>query len=336
MAASYLELKLSVHISLPTLYIRCSGSIFRVEVKTADNSFNYQPYRLMNEAIYFDDLTKGDVFTFGPYHVEHGEMLAFSRKWDPLPIHLDKDAAVGRGHLGIIASGQFTLCVKQKLMTQAPWRDALIGAMGFDELRFPRPVYAGDDLSLKIECIDTRPSRSKADRGIVKMQFQITNQHNESVLDYVDTVMFTKRSDNVDAATASSQAQASVPESQALALAENLIVMKRGGVETSARIGYVASQLNVATEAAEQIHMDFEAGFASGTNMALGMPPSRKHVPADEAFHAIASQLGVSDMQAMMDAEQEQKAQRKRRTTLVAAGICIAGVALVAALFFMG
>ena len=290
---------------------------------------------MTNEAIYFNDLAKGDVFTFGPYRVEREEMLAFSRKWDPLPMHIDEDAALNRGHRGIIASGQFTLCVKQVLMTQAPWRDALIGALGFDELRFPCPVYAGDDLTLTIECIDTRPSRSKPDRGIVKFTFRVANQDDETVLDYVDTVMFAKRNDNVDAAADHVQTTPAVPESQALALAENLIVMKRGGVEESARIAYITNHLSIETEAAKQIHIDFEAGFASGINMALGMPPSRKHEPADEAFHAIASQLGVGDMQAMMDEEQARKAQRKRRTTLVAACICIASVAMVAALFFM-
>ena len=290
---------------------------------------------MTNDAIYFDDLAKGDVFTFGPYRVERNEMLAFSRKWDPLPIHIDEDAATNRGHRGIIASGQFTLCVKQLLMTQAPWRDALIGALGFDELRFPRPVYAGDDLTLTIECIDTRPSRSKPDRGIVKFTFRIANQDDETVLEYVDTVMFAKHSDSAEAPADPAQTTPAVPESQALALAENLIVMKRGGVEPSVRIAYIENHLDIATEAAEQIHTDFEAGFASGMNMALGMPPSRKHDPTDEAFHAIASQLGISDMQTMMDEEQEQKAQRKRRTTLVTACICIAGVALLAALFFM-
>ena len=169
----------------------------------------------------------------------------------------------------------------------------------------------------------------------MKFTFRIANQDDETVLEYVDTVMFAKHSDSAEAPADPAQTTPAVPESQALALAENLIVMKRGGVEPSARIAYIENHLDIATEAAEQIHTDFEAGFASGMNMALGMPPSRKHDPTDEAFHAIASQLGISDMQTMMDEEQEQKAQRKRRTTLVTACICIAGVALLAALFFM-
>ncbi len=290
---------------------------------------------MSKEAIYFDDLTKGDVFTFGPYRVERDEMLAFSHKWDPLLIHVDEQAAVKRGHRGITASGQYTLCVKQALMTQAPWRDAVIGAMGFDELRFARPVYAGDALTLTIECIDTRPSRSKPDQGIVKFTFEVANQDGEAVLTYLDTVMFARRDDNAAADPEPARPDYRVPESDALALAENLTVMKRNGVEPSARMTYIVNHLSVDAETAERIHQDFEAGAAGGANIALGMPPSRKHVSVDEAFHAIATQLGTREMQAMMDEAQERKAQRKRRTTLVAACICIAGAAMVATLLFM-
>jgi acyl dehydratase len=294
-----------------------------------------QAIPMTNEPIYFDDLKVGDVFTFGPYRVERGEMLAFSRKWDPLPVHIDDKAAREQGYRGITASGQFTLCVKQVLTRQAPWRAALIGSMGFDELRFPRPVYAGDELALTVECADTRPSRSKPDRGIVKFALRLANQDGETVLAHVDTVMFARRSEPATADPGPVPPAAVVPESQALALVSNLIVMKRNGVEQSARIAYIVNHLKVESEAARVIHGDFEAGLASGVSMAIGMPPSTRHLPADEAFHAIASQLGARDMRTMMEEERARKAQRKRRSTLVAAGICIAGAAAVAALFFM-
>lgn len=166
---------------------------------------------MTNETIYFDDLAQENVFTFGPYRVTHEEMLEFSRKWDPLPMHIDERSARARGYRAITASGQYTLCVKQALMTQAPWRVALIGAMGFDELRFPRPVYAGDDLTRTIECIDTQPSRSKPDRGIVKFRFEVANQDDETVLSYLDAVMFAKR--NGSAVTDSDPVQSAPPSS---------------------------------------------------------------------------------------------------------------------------
>ncbi len=143
--------------------------------------------------IYFDDLSVGDRFDLGPYHVTRDELLEFNQRWDPLPIHTDDHAARAKGLRGITASGQYTLCIKQAMLNLAPWTDAVIGALGFDELRFPHPVYPGDDIRLSIECIDTRPSRSKPDRGIVKFLFKMVNQDQIEVLSYLDTVMFSRR-----------------------------------------------------------------------------------------------------------------------------------------------
>ena len=142
---------------------------------------------------YFEDLAVGEVFHFGPYHVTREELLEFNARWDPLPIHMDDAAARKRGLKGITASGQYTLCVKQKMLNGAPWTEAVIGALGFDELRFPHPVYPGDDIALAIECLELRASNSKPDRGIVKFRFTLTNQEGVTVLTYLDTVMFARR-----------------------------------------------------------------------------------------------------------------------------------------------
>jgi len=147
-----------------------------------------------DEDLYFDDFVIGDSFSFGPYHVDEDELLAFNRKWDPLPIHLDDSAARAMGHRSITASGQYTLCVKQVFINQARWCNAVIGALGFDEVRFPHPVYVGDDLFATVRCADTRASRTKPDRGIVTLTFNVFNQDDVTVLSYIDTVMFARRS----------------------------------------------------------------------------------------------------------------------------------------------
>jgi acyl dehydratase len=148
------------------------------------------------EDIYFDDIVVGELFSFGPYRVREQELLEFNRKWDPLPIHLDDAAARAKGHRGITASGQYTLCVKQVFLNQARWSNAVIGALGFDEVRFPHPVYIGDELSASVVCTDKRASRSKPDRGIVTLTMRLYNQSDVTVLSYIDTVMFARRSEN--------------------------------------------------------------------------------------------------------------------------------------------
>jgi acyl dehydratase len=146
-----------------------------------------------DDDIYFDDFTIGDSYSFGPYCVNEAELLAFNHKWDPLPIHIDNEAARAMGHRSITASGQYTLCVKQVFINQARWCNAVIGALGFDEVRFPHPVYVGDDLFATIQCTGTRASRTKLDRGIVTLSFKVFNQNEITVLSYLDTVMFARR-----------------------------------------------------------------------------------------------------------------------------------------------
>lgn len=146
----------------------------------------------IDEKFLFEDILVGDTFNYGPYCVRRDELLAFNQQWDPLPMHLDDVAARTKGHAGLTASGQYTLCVKQKLLNRAPWCHAVVGALGFDKMRFPQPVYIDDELSLKIECIESRASRSKPHRGIVTFAMTVTNQNATTVLSYLDTVMFVR------------------------------------------------------------------------------------------------------------------------------------------------
>jgi acyl dehydratase len=144
------------------------------------------------QALYFDDMVVGASYSFGLYRVTEDEMLTFSRQWDPLPIHLNAEAARAKGHRTITASGQYTLCVKQLFLNQARWGSAVIGALGFDEVRFPHPVYADDMLSATVECTETRASRSKPDRGIVTLSVRMYDHDDVTVLNYIDTVMFAR------------------------------------------------------------------------------------------------------------------------------------------------
>ena len=64
----------------------------------------------------------------------------------------------------------------------------LIGA-GIEELKWPIPVYPGDELSLDIEVVDVRASKSKLDQGLVKIQVLTKNQNDRIVMSYVATLV---------------------------------------------------------------------------------------------------------------------------------------------------
>lgn len=142
---------------------------------------------------YFEDFRVGDKITAGPYAIDRNEMLAFARKWDPIPIHVDEAFAKTSVHGDLIGSGVYTIAVKQVLIMSRCGAGKLIGAMGYDRLKFARPVYAGDALSMVMEVASKRASRSRPDCGIVIFDVTIANQRAEPVVESRDVVLYFRR-----------------------------------------------------------------------------------------------------------------------------------------------
>jgi acyl dehydratase len=62
-----------------------------------------------------------------------------------------------------------------------------------DELRWPHPVRPGDRLRLRVRVLETRPSRSKPDRGIVRTRAQLLSQEDQIVLSLVAVNLLRRR-----------------------------------------------------------------------------------------------------------------------------------------------
>lgn len=142
---------------------------------------------------YFEDIQPGHVGNRPTYTVERDEMVEFARKWDPQPFHLDDavaDEMFGEG--GVTAPGVFTMAVRTRLLHEMPDL-AVIAALGYDELRFPAPVRAGDTLQLRQEWLDTRVSESKPDRGVARSRLSLVNQDGVEVMNHIDTVLVRRR-----------------------------------------------------------------------------------------------------------------------------------------------
>ena len=59
---------------------------------------------------------------------------------------------------------------------------ANLGSPGCDELKWDRPVFPGDDLSIRVMVLETRRSESKPDRGIIRSFVEVLNQNREVVM----------------------------------------------------------------------------------------------------------------------------------------------------------
>jgi acyl dehydratase len=141
--------------------------------------------------IHLDDFVPGQIHPLGRRTLTRDEIVAFARDWDPQPFHLDERAAAGSIYGGLIASGWHTVCVFMRLFADGLLnRSAAMGSPGVDEVRWLRPVRPGDTLDAHIEVLEVRPSRSKPDRGIVRLRSVLVNQRQEEVLRFIANVMF--------------------------------------------------------------------------------------------------------------------------------------------------
>jgi acyl dehydratase len=141
--------------------------------------------------IHLDDFAPGQVHHLGRRTLGRDEIVAFARDWDPQPFHLDEEAAAGSIYGGLIASGWHTACLFMRLFADGLLnRSAAMGSPGIDELRWLKPVRPGDTLEARLEVLEVRPSRSKPDRGIVRLRSVMMNQHEEEVLSFIGNVMF--------------------------------------------------------------------------------------------------------------------------------------------------
>ena len=145
--------------------------------------------------IYFEDLVVGEESHFGSYDVTREEVLDFARKYDPQPFHLDDEAAA-KTHFGrIAASGWHTTAMTMAVIARAVVAEdqAGLGSPGIDELRWLKPVYPGDRISVRGTIIDKTPSRSRPDIGSFRTETIVSNQDGVDVMRFTSIVLIRRR-----------------------------------------------------------------------------------------------------------------------------------------------
>ena len=145
--------------------------------------------------IYFEDLVVGEEQLFGSVEVTREEVLDFARKYDPQPFHLSDEAAA-KTHFGrLSASGWHTCAMVMGVIARRVVQEeqAGLGSPGIDELRWLKPVYPGDMLSVYGTVVDKTPSRSKPDIGSFRTETRVVNQHGDDVMRYKSIVLIRRR-----------------------------------------------------------------------------------------------------------------------------------------------
>ncbi len=150
----------------------------------------------MTQQRFLDDFDEGETFVCPGITLTESEIIDFALKYDPQAFHLDSVAASQSLFGGLIASGFQTLSLCFRLFIQSGMlAECSMGSPGIDELRWLAPVRPGDTLRTEVEVIAVKPSRSKPDRGILRLKYAAINQHGDVVLTFIVNHFLRRRAD---------------------------------------------------------------------------------------------------------------------------------------------
>src|ERR1700737_4992447 len=131
---------------------------------------------------YFEDFGVGQIFGSGRLRIDTERCKTFAAEFDPQSFHLDEEAARETVFGGLAASGWHTAVVTMRVLVGSELKPAGgILSLGFDELRWPRPVRPEDELRVESEVLEVRPSKSRPEHGLVKVRTTTLNQNGEAV-----------------------------------------------------------------------------------------------------------------------------------------------------------
>ena len=154
---------------------------------------------------FWEDILVGERIEIGRHTFTADGMKDFARRFDPQPFHID-EAAAARSHFGaLVASGWHTASLWMRLMADYDRADnaarrargEAVGKLGpspgFRELKWLKPVYAGDTISYSAEVLDKRPSNSRPQWGLITIRNGGVNQKGEPVISFTSAVFIERR-----------------------------------------------------------------------------------------------------------------------------------------------
>lgn len=154
---------------------------------------------------FFEDLEQGRVTELGSHTFTATDIKAFAAKYDPQPFHLDEEAAKASLFGALCASGWHTAAVYTGMNIRARLaREAEARARGedvarwgpspgFKDLKWPRPVFAGDTVTYRQTIADLPPFKSRPERGLLVTLGEGFNQAGQLVFQVTGQILVPRR-----------------------------------------------------------------------------------------------------------------------------------------------
>jgi acyl dehydratase len=155
--------------------------------------------------VFFEDARIGETTEFGSHVFGEEEIVAFARRFDPQPFHLDPARARVSLFGALCASGWHTAAiflgrsVSARMHANAAARargvplPAMEAPQAWRDLRWPRPVYVGDTVAFRARMAAQHDAGEHPERGIVTHEVQGRNQNGEIVLSFATLTLVARR-----------------------------------------------------------------------------------------------------------------------------------------------
>jgi acyl dehydratase len=141
----------------------------------------------------FEDFQPAQTYDCGEHLLDENEIIAFASEFDPQPQHTDPAAAESGMLGGLIASGWHLCAISIRLIVDHLFnRSTSLGSPGVDEIQWRRPARPGDRLHIVVTVLETRPSASRSDRGLVRIRVDMTRDE-QRVMFWTSTIMFGRK-----------------------------------------------------------------------------------------------------------------------------------------------
>ncbi len=146
---------------------------------------------------YFEDIRVGaSRESSESYELTKDEIVEFCSKWDPLPFHVDEEAAAKSRVGKLFTSAIHSIAIAIRLGHEmSPEPTAVVAGLGWDNVRFHLPACAGDRLKLRGEVLETRESKSNPGVGIIRNLLELINQDGDTVLSFTTAALIERRPD---------------------------------------------------------------------------------------------------------------------------------------------
>ena len=133
--------------------------------------------------LWFDELSVGQVFDHPIRRTvtETDNVLFSTMTHNPAQLHLDAEYMKTSDYGQIIVNSCFTLGLMVGISVGDTTLGTAVANLGWDEVRFPKPVFIGDTLNIKTTVLELRESRSRPEAGIVTFLHEAFNQHGYTV-----------------------------------------------------------------------------------------------------------------------------------------------------------